>query len=76
MTIRELAETLYPDRAVFNIQQSATLLGISPQTAYNNKAEFPLGRWNTLEQIIKIAERRTRESSSSRKTQTPKRHTL
>ena len=58
MTIEELAKELYPNRAVFNIKQSARLLGISPQTAYNNKADYPLGRWNTLERIKAIADRR------------------
>ena len=60
MSIDELAKELYPDRALFNIKQSARLLGISPQTAYNNKADYPLGRWNTLERIKRIAERHTR----------------
>ena len=61
MTIDELARELYPQKAIYNLRESATLLGVSPQTVYNNKERYPLGRRNTLERIKKIAEQRPRQ---------------
>ena len=60
LTIEELANALYPNKAIYNLKESATLLGVSPQTVYNNKSTYPLGRRNTIERIKTIAEQRTR----------------
>ena len=68
MTIDELAKTLYPNKAVYNLKESATLLGVSPQTVYNNKTRYPLGRRNTIERIKKIAEYRPRQQYPAKHT--------
>ena len=65
--LKERAEMLFPDKATYNLKETAAIMGVSPQTLYNNKG-YMLGKRNTLTQIERAtalrAGTRTRRQSN------------
>ena len=68
--IKERALRLFPDKAVYNLKETAQILGISPQTLYNNKERYAFGALITLSDIERVIKRAApRRQSGKRRTQ-------
>lgn len=70
--LKERAARLFPDKATYNIKETAMIMGIAPQTLYNGRKRYALGKRNTLTQIEKAMTPRagTRDAIRKQVTQT------
>lgn len=65
--ILERAQTLFPDKTLFNLKETAAILGLSVQTLYNDKERYPFGRLNSVSQICDIVKATPRATNTRRR---------
>lgn len=66
--LKERATSLFPNKAFYTLKEAAQIIGVSPQTVYNNREKYCFGARVTLSDIERITKRRPHRQTGKRRT--------